>query len=303
MKYQKTLAYYKRNYDLYLLLLPTLAYIIIFHYIPMYGIQIAFRDFTVTKGITGSPWVGLKHFRRFFETYKAQEIIMNTIQLSLYQLLAGFPLPIVLALLLNQLPSQRYRRFIQTVTYAPHFISVMVLVGMMNVLLSPNSGIINKFLEMLGIESKPFMAEPGWFRHLYVLSGIWQGTGYGSIIYFAALSGISPSLHEAAIVDGATKLQRIWNIDIPGIMPTAIIMLILAFGSIMGIGFEKAYLMQNSRNLENSEIIATYVYKVGLIDGRYSFSSAVGLFNTIINFIILVSINSLSRKISETSLW
>lgn len=303
MKYQKTLAYYKRNYDLYLLLLPTLAYIIIFHYIPMYGIQIAFRDFAVTKGISGSPWVGLKHFRRFFETYKAQEIIMNTIQLSLYQLLAGFPLPIVLALLLNQLPSQRYRRFIQTVTYAPHFISVMVLVGMMNVLLSPNSGIINKFLEMLGIESKPFMAEPGWFRHLYVLSGIWQGTGYGSIIYFAALSGISPSLHEAAIVDGATKLQRIWNIDIPGIMPTAIIMLILAFGSIMGIGFEKAYLMQNSRNLENSEIIATYVYKVGLIDGRYSFSSAVGLFNTIINFIILVSINSLSRKISETSLW
>ncbi len=269
----------------------------------MYGIQIAFRDFAVTKGISGSPWVGLKHFRRFFETYKAQEIIMNTIQLSLYQLLAGFPLPIVLALLLNQLPSQRYRRFIQTVTYAPHFISVMVLVGMMNVLLSPNSGIINKFLEMLGIESKPFMAEPGWFRHLYVLSGIWQGTGYGSIIYFAALSGISPSLHEAAIVDGATKLQRIWNIDIPGIMPTAIIMLILAFGSIMGIGFEKAYLMQNSRNLENSEIIATYVYKVGLIDGRYSFSSAVGLFNTIINFIILVSINSLSRKISETSLW
>ena len=297
------LKYVSRNYDLYLMVLPVMVYFIIFHYIPMYGVQIAFRDFLPVRGILNSPWVGLKHFERFFGTYKAKEIILNTIVISFYQILAGIPLPIILAILLNEIPSHKYRRIVQTVTYAPHFISVMVLVGMLRVFLSPMYGIAGHLSRALGATPIPLMSEPRFFRHIYVWSGIWQSAGYSSVIYFAALSSINPELHEAAIIDGATKIQRIRYIDIPGILPTIIILLILSFGGIMTVGFEKAYLMQDSRNIINSEIIATYVYKVGLIDGRFSFSAAVGLFNNIVNFAILVSINALSRRISETSLW
>ena len=295
--------YVVKNYDLYLMFLPTLIYFIVFHYLPMYGVQIAFRDFLPSRGILGSPWVGMKHFLRFFGTYKAKEIILNTVIISFYQIIAGFPMPIILALLLNQLPSRQYRRVVQTVTYAPHFISIMVLVGMMKVFLSPTFGLVGHLVRALHGNPLPYMSEPEFFRHIYVWSGVWQGMGYGSVIYFAALSAINPELHEAAIVDGATKLQRIRHIDIPGIIPTITILLILNFGRIMTVGFQKAYLMQDSRNIVHSEIIATYVYKVGLIDGRFSFSAAVGLFNNVVNFILLVSINQLSRRISETSLW
>ncbi|MDO4294255.1 MAG: ABC transporter permease subunit [Eubacteriales bacterium] len=296
-------AYLKGHYDLYLLLLPAVLYTVIFLYIPMYGVLMAFEDYSPVKGVLGSTFVGLKHFDKFFSTYMAKQIITNTIVLSGYSLLASFPFPVILALMLNYCISKRFGKVVQTVTYMPYFISVMVLVGMMNIFFSTNYGVVNEVLKALGMEPYSFMSGEASFRHMYVWSGVWQGMGYSSVIYFAALSGIDPTLYEAAELDGASKLQRIRYIDLPSIMPTVIIMLIMSAGNLMSIGFEKAYLMQNDRNSGVSEIIATYVYKVGLIDARYSFSAAVNLFNSVINFVILIVINRISRKISETSLW
>jgi putative aldouronate transport system permease protein len=269
----------------------------------MYGVQIAFKNYIVTKGITGSQWIGFDHFERFFNSYGFWPLIQNTLGLSLYQLIAGFPLPIIMALLLNQLNSERYKRFIQTVIYAPHFISTVVLVGMLFVFLSPRTGIINQLLTIMGIKPVFFMAKPELFSTLYVLSGIWQNTGWGTTIYLAALSAVSPELHESALVDGANKLQRIWHIDIPGILPTAVVLLILDSGKLMSVGFEKAYLMQNPLNISNSEIISTYVYKVGLLSSQYSFSTAVNLFDSAVNLLLLILVNRISRKVSSTSLW
>jgi ABC-type polysaccharide transport system, permease component len=295
--------YWKGHYDLYLMLLPAVIYAIIFLYLPMYGVLMAFEDYSPVKGIIGSHFVGLKHFHKFFSTYVAGQVIGNTIKLSLYSLLASFPFPIILALMLNYCVSKRFSKVVQTVTYMPYFISVMVLVGMMNIFFSTNYGIVNTIISSLGFEPFSFMSSEKSFRHLYVWSGIWQGMGYSSVIYFAALSGIDPTLYEAAKLDGAGKWQRIWNIDIPGILPTAIIMLILNAGNIMSLGFDKAYIMQNDRNSGVSEILSTYVYKVGLIDGKYSFSAAVNLFNSFINFFVLIVINKISKKVSDTSLW
>ena len=293
----------KGHYDLYLLLLPAILYTAVFLYIPMYGVLMAFQDYSPVKGIIGSNFVGLKHFKKFFSTYMAKQIISNTVILSGYSLLASFPFPVILALMLNYCVNRRFGKIVQTVTYMPYFISVMVLVGMMNIFFSTNYGVVNTVLQALGIEPFSFMSSEKSFRHMYVWSGIWQGMGYSSVIYFAALSGIDPTLYEAAELDGASKLQRIRYIDLPSIMPTVIIMLIMSAGNLMSIGFEKAYLMQNDRNSGVSEIIATYVYKVGLIDARYSFSAAINLFNSAINFVILIVINKISRKLSDTSLW
>lgn len=293
----------KKDYQLYLLIIPTVVYLIIFNYIPMYGVQIAFKDFVAQKGIFGSSWVGFKHFERFFSSYQFIKVLKNTLGLSLYQLVAGFPIPIIMALLLNQTRNKRFKKVVQTVTYAPHFISVVVLTGMLYIFLSPRSGFINNIIVALGGKSIFFMAENSWFKSIYVWSGIWQNTGWGTIIYLAALSGISPELYEAARVDGANKRQIIKNIDLPSIMPTAIILLILNIGKIMSVGFQKAFLMQNDLNLAASEIIATYTYKIGLLQAQYSYSSAIGLFNTIVNVILLVSVNKLSRKMTNNSLW
>ena len=293
--FKETMRYISQNYDLYLFILPVMAYIIIFHYVPMYGVQIAFKNFIATKGIAGSQWVGFKHFERFFSSSYFWPIIKNTLGISFYSL--------ILALLLNQLTNKRYRKIIQTVTYAPHFISTVVIVGMLMVFLSPRTGMINHVIRFLGGEPVFFIARPEWFKTVYVFSGLWQSTGWNAIIYLAALSNISPELHEAAIVDGASKLQRIWYIDIPGIIPTAVILLIMNLGSIMSVGFEKAYLMQNNLNASSSEIIATYVYKTGLLGAQFSFSAAVGLFNSIINFILLAFVNKIARKMSDISLW
>ena len=303
VKKQSFKAYMKGHYDLYLLLLPAILYTAVFLYIPMYGVLMAFQDYSPVKGIIGSNFVGLKHFKKFFSTYKAKQIISNTVILSGYSLLASFPFPVILALMLNYCVNRRFGKIVQTVTYMPYFISVMVLVGMMNIFFSTNYGVVNTVLQALGIEPFSFMSSEKSFRHMYVWSGIWQGMGYSSVIYFAALSGIDPTLYEAAELDGASKLQRIRYIDLPSIMPTVIIMLIMSAGNLMSIGFEKAYLMQNDRNSGVSEIIATYVYKVGLIDARYSFSAAINLFNSAINFVILIVINKISRKLSDTSLW
>jgi len=292
-----------KNYELYIFILPAFLYFIIFHYAPMYGIQIAFKNFIATKGMFGSPWVGLKHFRYFFQSYYFGLLLKNTIGISLYSLAVGFPIPIILALLLNELKSTRFKKLVQNVTYAPHFISTVVMVGMIVAFLSPRSGIINQVIKAFGGEPIYFMSKASMFKNIYVWSGVWQGAGWGSIIYLAALSGIDTQLHEAAIVDGATRFQRITYINIPGIMPTMIILLILNCGSIMNVGFEKVFLMQNSLNMESSDVIATYVYRSGLLNAQYSFSSAVGLFNSVINFTLLILVNKISRSINKTSLW
>ncbi|MDR0553345.1 MAG: ABC transporter permease subunit, partial [Treponema sp.] len=265
--------YLKDNYDLYLLLLPGLAFIVIFAYVPMYGILMAFQDYIPTKGVLGSPWVGFKHFIRFLTTYSSSRVITNTIVLSLYGMIVSFPFPIILAIMVNYSVNKKLGKVVQTATYIPHFISVMVLVGMMNLFFSPNYGVINIILQrLLGTNAIDFMSGEKYFRHIYVWSGIWQGTGFGAIIYFAALSGVDPTLYEVATLDGAGKLQRILNIDLPTIRPTCVIMLILSMGGIMSVGFDKAFLMKNSRNSGVAEIISTYVYQVGIIDQRYSFS-------------------------------
>lgn len=302
-KKQPFRAYMKGHYDLYLLLLPALLYVAIFMYVPMYGVLMAFQDYSPAKGILGSSFVGLKHFEKFFSTYMAKQIITNTVVLSAYSLIVSFPFPVILALMLNYCMNKKFGKLVQTVTYMPYFISVMVLVGMMNIFFSSNYGVVNMVLKALGREAYTFMSSEASFRHMYVWSGIWQGMGYSSVIYFAALAGIDPTLYEAAELDGASKLQRILYIDLPSIMPTVIIMLIMSAGNLMSVGFEKAYLMQNDRNSGVSEILSTYVYKVGLIDARYSFSAAINLFNSVINFVILITINKISGKLSETSLW
>ena len=284
-------------WQLYAFLLPALVILILFSYVPMYGVQLAFRDYNPIMGITGSPWVGFDHFTRFFNSYQFKQLIGNTLILSLYSLIVGFPIPIILALALNQVKNSKFKKLVQTVTYAPHFISVVVLVGMLGIFFSVNGGLVNEVIKLFGGEPKLFMGEVKYFRHMYVWSGIWQSMGWSAFIYLAALSGVSPELHEAATVDGATKLQRIWNIDLPTILPTIVTLLILNCGSVMSMGFEKAFLMQNPLNMENSEIIATYVYKMGLINAEYGFSTAVGLFNSVINCILLVTVNKVSKKI------
>ena len=298
---KKTVDKIARNWVLYLFLLPTLAYLLIFNYWPMYGVQIAFRNFKPAKGIWGSAWVGMKNLNKFFNSYIFEDLLTNTIVLSLYQIFAAFAFPIILALLLNYCVSNKLRKVTQMVTYAPHFISTVVLVGMLNVFLS-DSGIINHLLRMLGFSSVPFLSDSGMFRHIYVWSHIWQRTGYNSVIYIAALAGVSPELHEAAIVDGANKLQRILHIDLPAILPTAIILLIMSTGNMLSLGFEKVYLLQNDLNLGVSEIISTYVYKIGLLNAQYSYSTAIGLFNNVINLIVLLTVNKIADKVSGTSL-
>lgn len=301
MPWKKRVNRITRNWVLYLFLLPTLCYLLIFHYWPMYGVQIAFRNFKPVKGIWGSPWVGMKNFEKFFNSYMFKDLLTNTIVLSLYQIFAAFAFPIILALLLNYCVSNKLRKVTQMATYAPHFISTVVLVGMLNVFLS-ESGIINQLLNLLGLRSIPFLSDARLFRHIYVWSHIWQRTGYNSVIYIAALAGVSPELHEAAIVDGANKLQRILHIDLPAILPTAIILLIMSTGNMLSLGFEKVYLMQNDLNLGVSEIISTYVYKIGLLNAQYSYSTAIGLFNNVINLIVLLTVNKIADKVSGTSL-
>jgi putative aldouronate transport system permease protein len=293
---------FQQNWQLYTFLVPALLFFFIFHYIPMYGVQIAFKDFYATEGITGSPWVGFEHFQRFFDSYYFWRLLKNTLILSLYQL-ALFPLPIIFALMLNELKNGAFKKWAQTLTYAPHFLSVVVVVGMIIAFLDPITGLVNHVIESLGGSSVPFLTSPGWFRHIFVWSGEWQSLGWGTIIYLAALAGVNPELLEAAEMDGATRLQRIWHINIPTILPTIVVLFILNIGSFMAIGFEKVLLLQNSLNSETSDIIQTFVYETGLLEGQYSFAAAVGLFDSVINIILLVSVNYIARKTSENSLW
>lgn len=293
----------KKDYQLYLLVLPAVLYFIIFHYWPMYGIQIAFKDFKILEGITNSPWIGFDNFERFFRSHQFERLIKNTLGLSLLQLVAGFPFPIILALLLNQLRSKSYKKFVQTVTYIPHFISVVVLAGMIHVFLSPSTGLINNIIEMFGGEAVYFLGKPEYFKPIFVISGVWQHAGWGTIIYLAALSSVPPELYEAAKVDGASKFQIIRHVDFPSIVPTIVILLVMNLGRVMNLGFQKALLLQNPLNAPSSEIIQTYMYRVGILEMQFEYSTAIQLFNTAINVVLLVTANQVSKKLTETSLW
>lgn len=294
---------FKRCWELYLFVLPALIYLICYCYYPMYGVQIAFKDYRVGAGIEGSEWVGLKHFTKFWTNPMCRALIKNTLTLSLYSLVAGFPIPIVFALTLNELRAGPFKRAVQTISYAPHFISVVVMVSMLTMFLSKDAGLINKMLGVFGAGPYDFMSNARWFPSIYVFSGIWQGLGWSSVIYLSALAGVDPELHEAAMIDGANRLQRIWHINLSGILPTITIMLILQVGNLMTVGFEKAFLMQNPLNTETSEIISTFVYKMGLLYNQFSYSTAIGLFNSAINLVLLFSVNALVKKMGSASLW
>jgi putative aldouronate transport system permease protein len=293
----------KRHWRLYLLILLPLAYLVIFKYIPMYGAQIAFRDYNVMRGFSGSEWVGMKHFNDFVSSPNFWLLIKNTLFISLFQLLVGFPAPIVLSLALNEIKNGFFKKFMQLVTFAPYFISTVVMVSMIILFLTPRLGFVDLIVKGLGFESVNFLGIPEYFKSIYVFSDVWQHIGYGAVMYLAALAGINPDLYEAARVDGASRFQKLLHIDIPGLLPVATIMLILNVGQIMNIGFEKIFLMQNALNLSTSEVISTYVYKIGLIEANFSFSAAIGLFNSIINLILLLIVNFIARRISDTSLW
>ena len=300
--YPKKIA---KNWELYLLVALPVLYIFIFKYIPMYGIQIAFKEFNSTKGIVDSTWVGMKYFIEFINSYNFWNIFLNTLGISLYKLLVGTPLPIFLALSLNYCYKSFYKKIVQMVTYAPHFISTVVICGMILQFLSPRYGMVNNLIKLFGGESINFMAIPELFKSVYVLSDVWQQAGWGSIIFLAALSSINFEQHEAAIVDGASILQRIRYVDIPGIMPIIVIMFILNIGRIMEVGFEKVLLLQNPLNLSVSEVIQTYIYRVGISAAlpNFSYSTAVGLFTAIINFALLFTFNRIAKGLGETSLW
>lgn len=293
----------KRHWQLYLVVFLPLLYLIIFKYVPMSGVVIAFKDFNVIKGIWGSPWVGLKYFEQFFDSPNFWLYLKNTLGISLYGLLVGFPAPILLALALNEIRNGFFKSSVQMIAYAPYFISTVIMVSILIVTLSPSVGIISKFAQFLGIENTNFMGIPSLFKSIYVWSDVWQFSGYGAIIYIAALAGINPEMYESAKVDGASRLQKIINIDIPSLIPVSVILLILNLGNFMKVGFEKVYLMQNPLNVSTSEVISTYVYKVGLLSSSFSFSTAIGLFNSIINLILLVCVNYIAKKLSNSSLW
>ncbi|MDQ0901636.1 MULTISPECIES: sugar ABC transporter permease [unclassified Paenibacillus] len=295
----------KKSWQLYALLALPVIYVLVFKYYPMYGAQIAFKDYIASKGVAGSEWVGLKHFIRFFNSYEFGKLMKNTLIISLYSLLAGIPFPIILALSLNYVKNQLFKKSVQMITYAPHFISIVVMVGIVMELLDPRNGLVNMLLGQLGIDPINFMAKPEYFSSIYVWSGIWQNVGFSCIIYLAALAGVDPAQHEAAVIDGASKFQRMLHIDLPSIMPVMIILLILNTGHILDLGFEKVLLLQNPLNVRTSEVIDTFVYKVGLASQamNYSYSTAINLFKSVIGLILLILVNQMAKKAKQESLW
>ena len=297
---------FKQDIWLHVLVLPSLVFIIVFCYIPMYGIIIAFKNFSFTLGIMGSPWArdyGFQHFLNFYNSMYFGRLISNTVILATLTLLWSFPIPIVFALLLSEVRSGKYRRFVQSVSYYPYFVSVVIAVGIMTLLLNPTDGIINRVLILLGHDTVPFMQSSKWFRPLYVISVIWQGFGWNSIIFMAALSGVSTELYEAAEIDGASRLQQVWHISLPGIMPTIVILLILAIGGLFNVGSERILLMYSPSIYEVADVIDTYVFRKSIMDSQFSFAAAVGLFKNLINFAFLFAANRISAKVTDVSLW
>ncbi|HBY71468.1 MAG TPA: sugar ABC transporter permease [Lachnospiraceae bacterium] len=292
----------RKNYSLYLLVLPVFIFYLLFKYKPMYGAIIAFKRYTPTLGIEGSPWVGLENFIRFFNSVYFKRLLKNTLLLSVYSLIFGFPAPIILALLLNEVRNNKFKKLTQTVTYLPHFISLIVVTGMI-VNFTMTTGVINDIIVFFGGERSPLLQNPHLYRTIYIISDIWQEVGWGSIIYLAALSGVDSQLYEAAMTDGAGKFKQLIYVTLPSIMPTIIVMLILKIGSLMSIGYEKTILLYNPSTYETADIISSYVYRIGLLEQNWSYSTAIGLFNSVINLILLTITNKLSKRLSETSLW
>ena len=293
----------KTELQFWIIVAVPLIYILLYCYVPMGGIILAFKDYSIRKGIWGSEWVGLRYFRQFLTSPSSLNVIKNTLILGIYSLVVTFPLPIVLAIMLNEMRSLKYKKFIQMVTYAPYFISTVVFVGMLMQLFSQRTGIVNVLLKKIGMDPVNFLGNSSCFRSLYVWSGLWQGAGYSSIMYIAALAGVDPQLQEAAIIDGASKMQRIWHVDLPEIRPTIVTCLIFSCAGAIAIGFDKVYLMQNSLNANVSEVIATFVYKVGLVNSDIGFSTAAGLFQSLVSFLILVTANKICRKLLDIGLW
>lgn len=293
---------YRKNKWLILMALPVVAWYILFHYVPMYGVIIAFKQFSPIKGIWGSEWIGLKHFYDFFNSVSAWRVIRNTLLINFYQLIFGFPAPIILALLMNEIKNKLFKKTIQTITYLPHFVSTVVICGMIIDFFAKN-GLINDLIASFGGPRTLFLVEAGWFRSIYVGTGIWQGVGWGSIIYLAALTAIDTELYEAVTIDGAGRWKQFVHITLPGIAPTIVILLIMNIGRMMSEGFEKIILLYNPSTYETADIISSYVYRRGLVEANYGFSAAVGLFNTLVNLILIVAANYTSRKVNETSLW
>lgn len=299
---QRTLRRMRRKWQLYLLILPAIVSVFIFHYIPIYGVQIAFKNFRSSKGILGSEWVGFKHFARFLAYPDFWKILWNTVRISLYSL-ATFPCPVILALMMNELNSERYKKFMQMVTFAPHFISTVVVCSMVLLFFDRSQGLVNNVIAALGGERYDFVSSTRYFSSLYVWSGVWQNLGWNAIIYIAALSSVSPELIEAARVDGATRLQIVRYVNFPAILPTVITMLILSAGSLLNVGFEKIYLLQNPLNMEASRVISTYVYEIGLQGGQFSYSTAIGLFNNVVNIVVIILVNGISKRVTRVALW
>lgn len=293
---------FRLHWQLYLLLLLPLVWVLIFRYWPMFGLQIAFKNFKISKGFWNSSWVGFKYFEQFLTDYSFKRLITNTVGISMYSLIAGFFPPIILAVALNECRHKYFTKGVQTITYMPHFLSTVVVTSILTQLLS-YGGALNTVVKALGGTPRNFLSEPAYFKSIYVWSGVWQSQGYNSIMYLAALAGISPELQEAAYVDGANVWQRIWHVDLPGIIPTAIILLILNTASVLNVGYEKVYLLQNSLNMSASDVISTYVYRVGLVDMNYSFSTAVNLFQSVISLALMAIVNGIARKVSDYSLW
>lgn len=293
----------RRYWQLWVMAAPAIAFVAVFAYVPMYGLQLAFREFDFTAGITGGDWVGLKYFRQFFESPQFWTLIRNTVVISVSTLVVGFIAPIVLALMVNQVLGRRRKKFLQTATYLPHFISIVVIVGMLQVFLSPSSGLITRFVGLFGVEGANFLGSASAFVPVYVISEVWQHAGWNSIIYLAALASVDTQLYEAARIDGAGRLSIIRHVDVPALIPTMIVLLILNMGNVLNTGFEKIFLMQNPLNLEVSEVIATYVYKIGILSSQFSYATAIGLFNTLISFTFLVITNQIAKRVSNTSLW
>ncbi|NOU69408.1 ABC transporter permease subunit [Paenibacillus sp. LMG 31461] len=291
------------RYDLYLMLLIPIVYYLVFHYGPLYGLQIAFKNFSPAKGIGGSAWVGLDHFQRFVESYYFWRLLWNTISINLFSLLFAFPIPILLALIVTEVRNKAFSKIVQNITYIPHFISIVVMVGMLMLFLSPRGGPLNAIIEALGGDPVRFLDSAAWFKPIFISSNIWQNMGWQSIIYIAALAGVNPQLYEAAKMDGASRIRRIWHVSIPGILPVIVILLILDVGHFMNVGFEKILLMQNNLNIDSSDVISTFVYTTGILKGEYSYTAAIGLFNSVINLVLLLLVNRFARKKAETSLW
>ncbi len=300
---RKTVRQIRRDAGLYIILAVPVAWYLIFKYVPMYGLQIAFKKFNPTLGIIGSPWAGTTYFKQFFNSYYFADILWNTVSLSVFTMLIGFPAPILLALLINEIKNTRFKKAVQNITYMPNFLSVVVIVSMLSLFSNRDYGLFNRITSVFGREAVDFMSKPGYFQPLYVFSNVWQYMGFNAIIYIAALAGVDAELYEAASIDGASRMQKILHISIPSIMDTILILFIMRIGSIMTVGFEKVYLMQNNVTISASEVISTFIYKNGIQKGQFSYSTAVGMFNSVINFVLLAGANFVSKKTAKTSLW